>query len=534
MKPQSHSDSRPSASTLRWSSRIVVLSLAGILFLTLYPFRLSLRAHPVYVTPFLLRGWEKPVSVLDAILNILLFVPFGFGMAGLLRKRGSSRGAVGLLTLIAGAALSYSVEFTQFFTPGRESSWKDVLTNSTGAFLGGILFQMAGVALLRPLQVIENFMESFATTRRVLLILACYLLVWLGVSAYLQRASNLRDWDANASLNVGRIGHAWSDSAWQGQVEALDFWNQALPSALAARVSSARQPIPGSPVPTTSFLFAGSAPFRDEEHSSPDLVWVAKESARGQGEADDPGWNGRFWLATAGPASAIVTPIRASSRFTIHLQFVPSRGEGVDAEIVSLTPPIGAPDLQIRQEATALSFWFRTPLAPSPRQLEWSISNVCTPTQALNVVFSYDGSSLWAYLNGKFLYADYRLGPGAALASRVRHLRTSELPGYRYFYWVIVFWPAGCLLGFGWRKSPRNLLSLAVAAVFGMVLPCALFEVALVHLGSQPFSSGDLALAIAFSALGWFWINLENSVDDAQNTWQSKVGAADAGAKWIR
>jgi VanZ family protein len=515
MNAQSHSDLRSSVRDLRWSLRIVVLALAGIFFLTLYPYRLSLQAHPGHASPFLLQGSGKPGTVLDAFLNILLFVPFGLGVAGLLRKRGITGVAATLLALCAGVLLSYSVEFTQFFIPARDSGWDDVFTNSTGALLGCLLFQMAGGVLLWPLQMVEKSVESFTTTGRILVILACYFMLCLGVSAHLERATRLRDWDANASLYVGRIAHDWSEFAWQGQVDILEFWNQALPYDLAARISSAEQPIPGSPAAIASFRFSGSAPFRDKQASLPDLAWVAKEP--GRGALDDPTWNGRFWLATTRPASALVVPIQTSGHFSIHLQFVPARGEGVDAEIVSLGPPIGPPDVQIRQEATALSFWFRNPLAPLPDQLERTISDVCTPKEALNIVFSYDGSRLWAYLNGKFLYSDYRLGPGAALARRVKHLKTGELEGYRYVYYALVFWPVGCLLGFGWRKSPKDFLSLAAAAVFGIVLPSALFELVLVHFGTQPFSTGNVALAIAFSFLGWLWINLEGSVDSAGN-----------------
>ena len=67
-------------------------------------------------------------SVLDAILNVLLFIPFGMGMrlAGISRRRAF---AIGLVTTI-------TVELLQLWIPGRDTSLGDVLTNSLGGFIG--------------------------------------------------------------------------------------------------------------------------------------------------------------------------------------------------------------------------------------------------------------------------------------------------------------------------------------------------------------------------------------------------------------
>jgi VanZ like protein len=67
-------------------------------------------------------------SVLDAILNVLLFIPFGMGMrlAGISRRRAF---AIGLVTTI-------TVELLQIWIPGRDTSLGDVLSNSLGGFIG--------------------------------------------------------------------------------------------------------------------------------------------------------------------------------------------------------------------------------------------------------------------------------------------------------------------------------------------------------------------------------------------------------------
>src|SRR6516225_6698847 len=140
-----------------WSTRILVLGLAGILFLTLYPFRFAVPSSVLmHGSPFLLGASEK-AKPLDILLNVLLFVPFGFGLAARVKKIGTGRLATVILTWAAGALLSYVIEFLQLFVPGRSSGWDDVVTNSLGAFVGAIIFQICGVALLN---LVRNFEKA--------------------------------------------------------------------------------------------------------------------------------------------------------------------------------------------------------------------------------------------------------------------------------------------------------------------------------------------------------------------------------------
>ena len=82
-------------------------------------------------------GWsfslvEGDEAVAELIQNLLLFVPFGFALA--LR---STLGARRLL--LAGLALSFTVEFLQQWIPGRDPSLGDIIVNGAGALVGGSL-----------------------------------------------------------------------------------------------------------------------------------------------------------------------------------------------------------------------------------------------------------------------------------------------------------------------------------------------------------------------------------------------------------
>ena len=86
------------------------------------------------------RGANIP-SQQSAFLNVLLFIPFGFGLAEKLREKGMSRPSAFLIVFASGAVFSYTIEYLQLFIPTRDSGWEDVITNSSGSAVGFLLFE---------------------------------------------------------------------------------------------------------------------------------------------------------------------------------------------------------------------------------------------------------------------------------------------------------------------------------------------------------------------------------------------------------
>ena len=292
-------------------------------------------------------------------------------------------------------------------------------------------------------------------------------------------------------------------------MSALEFWDRAIPGDLASRITTSTDLASTNPSSLASYSFSGPAPFQDLRHQLPSLN---VEQIQRAAPPPNPGtWDGNSWLATSMPVSKLVEAIQKSGQFSIHLQFRPVKAADMNAGLVTIGRAGGVPNLEIRQASESLAFWFHNPLAPEPFDLEWSISRGCEPNQRCNVLFSYDGSKLWAYMDGQLRYEGYRLGPATALARVVRNIRSSELQGYRYTYYGIVFFPAGCLLGFAWRKS-RGIVNLLLLTLLGIIVPSGILEVSLVLSGSQPISVGDLLLAIIMSAIGMIWINVEGGV----------------------
>lgn len=82
----------------------------------------------------------------DWVANILLFVPLAFLWLGVLwPQRGHlARAAAGGLVVLACAALSVAIEFTQLFFPPRTVSLNDIAAEVLGALLGVVLWVWTG------------------------------------------------------------------------------------------------------------------------------------------------------------------------------------------------------------------------------------------------------------------------------------------------------------------------------------------------------------------------------------------------------
>jgi VanZ like family len=489
--------------TSRWSIRILVLALAGIFFLTLYPFRFA-RAAPSVANPFLLGHSPKSLGTRDAFLNMLLFVPYGFGLAAQIQQRRRALRTIAI-AFATGALLSYVIEFLQLYIPERDSGWNDVITNSTGALLGAVVFLMCGLAVLQFLRNFEKAIEAFATRRNAAITLLVYFAVWFAVSGRLQKETRLSNWKSDAYLLVGNSPRArWP--AWKGEVYDLQFWNHALPRPVAQQLTA-----PGSTASLESgvlvaYEFSAAPPFTDREHLLPDLKWVSRNT----NSADPPPvvWNGAIWAVTQAPVSALVADIEKERQFSVRVRCTPSQISAVSAAIVSVSQPDGTANLQIRQETDALLFWFRTPLTARRPLLTWRAPKVFVANQTRDLLFSYDGANLSVAIDGKRIDTPYHLGPGAALARLVRGIKPPELQGYRYIFYALVFFPAGSFVALAWREHSGRIVNHLPIAIPTLVLSPILLEILLVRIGGQSISVENIALAFAALWLGAIWINL--------------------------
>ncbi|MDP9339369.1 MAG: VanZ family protein [Acidobacteriota bacterium] len=87
--------------------------------------------------------WQETSDKLelrDIAINILGFVPFGLLLSAYLRINHSVNRTI-FLTVMAGFAISLTIEVLQVFIPSRGSGILDIFTNTLGTYLGVLLLQ---------------------------------------------------------------------------------------------------------------------------------------------------------------------------------------------------------------------------------------------------------------------------------------------------------------------------------------------------------------------------------------------------------
>jgi glycopeptide antibiotics resistance protein len=491
-----------------WSNRILLLALAGILFLTLYPFHFVGGQHSARAFfPFSLNGRGKGGGLLDVFLNVLLFVPFGFGLAEKLRERGKSMVATLALAVAAGALLSYTVEFLQIYIPMRDSGWGDIITNSSGAAAGALLFEFPGAAILGWCKARARNLDSQLTLGPIGVLLLFYAGSWCIFARTLQKDARLRSWSPDSFLALGDSASVRPGPAWKGRIMEVDFWSHAVRPELAREITSQVSGDNPAPDSLVTYRFSGAGPYQDDRRFLPSLSWTSESppSARRDGASLD----GNSWLISGGPVPTLVAAFQSTGQFALRLLCQPE-SDANGASIVSLSSPSGFTNLELRQYHSSLEFWFRDRFSLRRSRMSWVVPDVFAAGQVRDLLLSFDGANLSLFVNGAESVRPYELGPGVALAHYVRRVKAVELMGYHCVFYAIVFVPVGCLLGVAWRRSTVPWTGRLSFTVVGLLLSAVTLEWVLVDAAGRSFSFENICLSAVLAIAGGLWINADN------------------------
>jgi VanZ family protein len=494
------------ATSARWSNRILILSLLGIGYLTLFPFRFDFSPSTLFHRyPFLLDTSVKNAGHLDFILNVLLFVPYGFGLSAQARKRGGIRWTTFLLVAAGGALLSYTVELMQFYIPERDSGWEDVFSNSLGSVTGFLLFQICGVAILDGLSKCEDLFERWLAPRGAALLLVAYFAACFCISVLLQNQTRLSNWDPQCFLFVG--SDASGEFPWKGRVSLLQIWNRALPEQTIRQLVERKSAESVATGLLASYDFTNSPPYRDKTNFSPELIQISDtpQSAHTRGSEFDGGSE----LRTQIPVENLTREIKKTDHFTFHIVCTPAATDGAIGRIVSLSQSDDNINFHLRQFGEDLVLWFRNPLSETHSRLAWGVRGAFEAGKSRDIVATYDGSDAYLYLDGDPVPQTYRLSPGASLRHTFALIQTDDLQAYVLVYQTLLFLPAGLLIGIAsrkwavWGNSARWILPL------GIIIPAVLLEILLHEVSGRRIWPGNIALSLAFGLAGALLINAD-------------------------
>ena len=482
-----------------------MLSVIGIVCLTIFPFRFDFGA-PQSGNPFFLGPSLKHSGYRGFLLNVLLFVPFGFGLSALLRKRGVGTGRALVLVLASGAITSYTVEFLQLYIPSRDSGWEDIFSNTTGAVVGFLLLDRWGELLLKPISIWEEKIEAWLSLRRACIFLLVYLGVCFALSVPLQRETRLSNWDTTPLMFVGSDGTG--RHAWKGQIAKLQLWNRSLPDE-SARKLTAGESVPGMGNGLlASYEFTGATPYGDHQKSLPALALISSSPPQGPNVLD---LDGSSWLSTKVPVTDLTQELKRTNQFAVRIVCTPANVADLEQFLISISQMYQASNLFLRRDQADLVFWFRSPLSANRSSLGWRVRDVFSPGEPRDILVSYDGSNVSLYVNGKKEPRVFSLSPGAALVHKLSRANAFELEGYLILYDLSIFLPAGMLLGMIARQKTSQKKMGRFLLVLGLLLPAVLYEFILTWTSGRAIYLWEIILCISLIFLGSWLINADRS-----------------------
>ena len=366
------------------------LLLVGLLTLAPFSFRMPRRRVRIYWYP------QAGDHLVDAVGNVLLFVPLGVAVALLLRDWPVRRRLPACA--VAGLAGSLVVEVLQVFLPARNPTVTDLIYNAGGALLGGAAVAAAGRHRIErwaagATRVVKLPAPALVASLMVLLALQFVLPV------YFRRPGRLTAWEDGFPLLIGH--ESSGDKPWLGIIWELHLLDRALSPEELSRLPRGSDPLasPYARAVVASYQTTGPAPYPDRSGNLPPLADRPVPMPDRQGPArlfDDR------WLATEGDVSAASARLRWMSQFTLIATLAPRvTPQAGHRRIVSIAGPDQRRNLGLTQSGEDLFVRVRSKLTgDTGRRPEVRVPGVFAATQPQQIVVTHGGGELAVYVDG--------------------------------------------------------------------------------------------------------------------------------------
>ncbi|MEM7130833.1 MAG: VanZ family protein [Chloroflexota bacterium] len=436
------------------SSRYLLLLFIGgmvlILYTTLFPFDFVID-NALSLEQWTLSGSSR----YDLFRNVLLFIPLGVGLAGLLSQWLSTTIGRIFATVLLCAILSAVIEFLQCSLTVRTSSVLDMLMNIAGAFLGAVTFHALRKWPFNDTQSLLN--RSIATVSKTISRISLHLLLcaipfftW-SLSEQIQDTS-LASWDDTFTLLIGN--ERSGNRSWDGIVNELHFINRAIEQNEAKKIFS-RTLMPeafGSSLIASYRLTDGNS-FHDRAENLSKLVW-RPNSLTGPGN-DSISINADQWLETEEAVSALTKEVSASSAFTAWAVIQSgNRRQTGPARIISISENSQLRNFTMGQQEQDLVLRLRTrSTGENGTYPELRIANVFSDLAPHHLLISYDGSVLQAFVDSVDNLYTFHITPSITFFQfflpvdywTIR-IDSYSIQVFRTIYYSLILIPLGILL----------------------------------------------------------------------------------------
>lgn len=490
-----------------WAIALLIISLVFILFATLYPFNFSVK-FAVSLSN-ILNSFYHSSYLGDQIKNVILFLPFGFGLTGFLHKRKLRKLYTYAGVLAASFSLSFLVEALQVFLPSRSSTISDLITNFTGGALGIVCFYLWKRKYFNHTLAFINTKVCFSLQGLTICFIGYMTLTFL-ISMSLQNPNNLsfRNWDETFPLLLGN--ERSGDRPWKGFISELSISDRAFSDDEVKRAffDKALASLAGNSL-LASYPLIGNGSYSDRTGHLPDLVWQGKSLAAPV--AGSVAVNSDRWLSTATSATALTQRLRQTSQFTLStIVATADTTQSGPARVVSLSQDVFHRNFTLGQNGANLDFRLRTPIAGVDGCYpEVVVPDVFADKNFHHLIVTYDGSTLRFYIDRLERFYQIEMNPSIALFRYILFLIDDwsicitpfYLTFYKLVYLGIIFIPLGFFLGRLTIILQGKLIFYVLLLAGGIGLPALILEGILANVSRREIRLDNLLLSITITTL---------------------------------
>ena len=426
-----------------WSYFLLISSLSFIGAATLsfssvvIPQQLSVK--------FIVDGFTFGSDIKDYWQNILLFIPWGFGCAAIASFRFKQIWLILIIALFCSTFLSTAIEFTQLFLPARVSNLTDIICNSLGGCLGGVLYCDRQIILDFILTIIEGKFRQLSYRSIVSAILGYCWLITLAISV-LSYGINLSNWDNNYYLAIGN--EVTGNRPWNGYLRSLYISDRSLNDSDIVRalkdsegfLKDSSNLVMMLDVSKGRLLSNLAWQYRSENQKINRNI-VTKDNAI---ILDD-----RQWLNSDSPATYLAKKIKETAEFTISLSVATNDFNIVGpARIFSLSQNIYVQNLIVAQEKNNLHFRLRNSITGRNASYpELILPNVFNDRNFHQILITLSGNRLNFYIDRYQNNYSYSFSPDNSFLvfvpwnNRERQINLKNFSPLKYqiiFYAIII------------------------------------------------------------------------------------------------
>jgi glycopeptide antibiotics resistance protein len=485
---------------------IIIGSICVVLIATLHPFDFNF--HKISSPSQILSNFNNVSFFKDQINNLLLFMPFGFGLASFLEKNKIQNKhkdkiqifwKILIITLLS-AALSSTVEVLQIFIPSRTPTPADIMNNTIGGILGSISFSLWNSPILTSaLAKIENNRHS---PKAIAILFSFYILAIFLIYSPWKEGLNFSNWENDYPLIVGN--ETSKDRGWNGYIANLNLLDKAIPQQEISKIFNDKQFFekPGNST-VARYDFIGEGSYPDKTGKTSNLVW------QGSPQEINPKKgiliNTNNWLQTEKKASYINQRISNTSELTLSTIISTANTQQLGpARIISLSGGTGHRNLTLAQDGSSLHLRLRTPMTgENGSELKLNVPSIFANTNTHHLVITYSEPLLKVYVDKAERFY---------LLNLLDFISTEQ----KLFYYTITFIPLGFCLALLTVIAKRKIQFYWILLFTGLLLPSLILEVILVREGGKSLSWKYIIFGIFLTASGMFFLRIRKMMINSE------------------